>query len=170
MLLGNPSKDTLLIEFVQLGIDCAGVADNGGGWPNNGGNGSGRKLPILFAGLLLNDARMKQVGTWKTRFQEDEQTFYVSQADVEPTHSNRWRPDVRQNTPTPYETKDIGLAEWAWAAASGRLRLLAPMPVGMCPTVPSTAPIIPAWCWPRTSWASSRPGITRPCSTTPIGG
>jgi hypothetical protein len=114
-LPGKPSKDTLLIEFVQLGIDCAGVADNGGGWPNNGGHGEGRKLPILFAGILLNDAHMKQVGTWKTRFQEDEQTFYVSQADVELTHSKRWHPDVRQNTPTPYETKDIGLAEWACA-------------------------------------------------------
>jgi hypothetical protein len=95
-----------------LGIDFTGIADNGGGWPANGGHHIGRKLPILVAGVVLNDAHMKDVGHWKTRFQDDEQTFYVSQADVDMTHSPKWAPDKRNPTKTPYEAKDIGMAEW----------------------------------------------------------
>ncbi|MBF0230358.1 MAG: LamG domain-containing protein [Desulfamplus sp.] len=110
-LPGNPTKDKLLMEFVQLGIDLAGIADNGGFWRPNGGFNQGRKWPILFAGLMLNDAHMQGVGTWSTLFQEDGNTFYVSQADVDRTHSPQWNPDDRNNS-EPYETSDIGLPEW----------------------------------------------------------
>ena len=110
-LPGKPSKERILINLVQYGIDLAGIADHGGGWPANGGHSMGRKWPILFAGLLLDDAHMKNVGPWKTRFQEDEQTFYVSQKDVEITHSPQWAPDKRSPT-QPYEKADIGLPEW----------------------------------------------------------
>lgn len=108
----RPSKDKLLIAVVQFGIDCTGIADNGGGWPANGGHALGRKWPILFAGTILNDPHMKSAGTWKTRFQEDEQTFYVSQAEVAMTKSAEWRPDKRGGNPTPYKPEDIGMAEW----------------------------------------------------------
>ena len=91
-LPGTPTKQKLLTGFVQIGIDFAGIADNGGGWPANGGHGIGRKLPILIAGEVLNDPHMKDVGQWKTRFQDDEQTFYVAQADVDITHSPQWKP------------------------------------------------------------------------------
>jgi hypothetical protein len=111
-LPGSPTKNKLLIGYTQLGIDFTGIADNGGGWPANGGHGIGRKLPILIAGLVLNDAHMKDVGQWKTRFQEDETTFYVSQADVDMTHSAKWAPDYRNVGKTPYETTDIGMPEW----------------------------------------------------------
>jgi len=107
-----PNKDDLLIPMVQLGIDLTGIADNGGGWPANGGHHQGRKLPILFAGLLLNDEHMKNAGKWETRFQDDEQTFIVSQAEVEKSHSAQWDPDPRGGTPEPYTEKDIGMAEW----------------------------------------------------------
>jgi hypothetical protein len=110
-LPGNPTKDILLIEFVQLGIDLAGIADNGGYWPPAGGFHQGRKWPILFAGLMLNDPHMKDVGNWSTLFQEDGNTFYVTQADVDRTHSPLWNPDER-NDSMPYETTDIGLPEW----------------------------------------------------------
>jgi len=110
-LPGKPSKDKILMHLVQYGIDAAGIADNGGGWPANGGHGLGRKWPILFAGLMLDDTHMKDVGQWKTRFQEDEQTFYVTQADVDMTHSPKWNPDNR-SPKTPYEKADIGLPEW----------------------------------------------------------
>ena len=110
-LPGKPSKDQILIHLVQYGIDSAGIADNGGGWPANGGHGLGRKWPILFAGLMLDDAHMKDVGHWKTRFQEDEQTFYVSQKDVDMTHSSQWAPDKRAPIQA-YETEDIGMPEW----------------------------------------------------------
>lgn len=111
-LPGSPDKDDLLIPIVQLGIDLTGIADNGGGWPANGGHHQGRKLPILFAGVLLNDAHMKNAGKWETRFQDDEQTFIVSQAEVETSQGARWAPDPRGGTPEPYTEQDIGLPEW----------------------------------------------------------
>jgi hypothetical protein len=110
-LPGKPTKDKIVINLVQYGIDLAGIADNGGGWPANGGHHLGRKWPILFAGLMLDDAHMKNVGQWKTRFHEDEQTFYVTQADVDITNSPRWKPDDRAPM-EPYEAKDIGMPEW----------------------------------------------------------
>ncbi|MEK7413269.1 MAG: hypothetical protein AAB263_08125 [Planctomycetota bacterium] len=116
-LPGQPSKDKLLIEFVQYGIDLAGIADHGGNWPANGGHLLGRKWPILFAGAMLNDSHMQDVGNWKTRFQEDDQTFYVSQAEVDVTNGPKWHPDKRAKL-VPYTAADIGLPEWGiWHAS-----------------------------------------------------
>jgi hypothetical protein len=109
---GKEGHERLLVSLVQMGIDFAGIADNGGGWPANGGHHLGRKWPILFAGLMLNDEHMKSVGTWKTRFHEDEQTFVVSQAEVDLTNSPNWKPDKRGGNPTPYTKDDIGTPEW----------------------------------------------------------
>ncbi|WP_309397712.1 hypothetical protein [Cerasicoccus maritimus] len=104
-LPGSPSKDQLLISFTQLGIDLAGIADNGGGWRANGGHGLGRKMPIIVAGLLLDDQHMKDAGIWGqgdglgnggVEFQEFQNTFYVDQAIVDLTQSglsdtsNKW--------------------------------------------------------------------------------
>ncbi len=111
-LPGSPSKDVLLYEFIQLGIDFAGIADNGGSWPPNGGFHMGRKWPILFAGIMLEDDHMKNVGNWSTVFQEDAQTFYVSQAEIDITNSNLWNPDSRINNPQPYSQSNLGLPEW----------------------------------------------------------
>jgi hypothetical protein len=110
-LSGNPSKEKLLIYFTQVGIDFAGIADNGGGWPSNGGHHMGRKWPILFAGVILNDTHMKSVGSWSTEFQEDLDTFYVSQAEVDITHGPTWKPDSRAPS-NRYEVVNIGLPEW----------------------------------------------------------
>jgi hypothetical protein len=111
-LPGGRTKDELLIPFVQLGIDLAGIADAGGGWPANGGHHMGRKLPILMAGVLLGDDHMKGAGNWNTQFQEDEQTFVVSDAEVQLTSGGRWKPDDRGGPPEPYTKEDVGLAEW----------------------------------------------------------
>ncbi|HEY3322871.1 MAG TPA: hypothetical protein VGP72_20625 [Planctomycetota bacterium] len=111
-LPGQPNKEKLLINMVQFGIDLTGISDASGGWPADGGHGAGRKLPILIAGLALNDPHMKDVGHWKTRFQDNEQTFYVTQADVDLSHSPRWKPDQRAKDKEPYEAKDIGMPEW----------------------------------------------------------
>lgn len=110
-LPGKPKKDKILINLVQYGIDQAGIADNGGGWPANGGHNMGRKWPILFAGIMLDDARLKAVGQWKTRFQEDEQTFYVSEKEVAMTHGPQWKPDPRAPK-LAYEQEHLGLPEW----------------------------------------------------------
>lgn len=80
----------LVIRLVQIGIDFWANVKNGCFWEGVGGHGSGRKLPILFAGALLGDVEMLGVGqnyrserhlngTYTTHFGEDCQTFYVEQ-------------------------------------------------------------------------------------------
>ena len=86
-------KRLLLVRLVQIGIDFFGNVENGCSWEGVGGHGSGRKLPILFAGALLHDAGMLAVGenypserqlngTYTTHFGEDCQTFYVQQTSA----------------------------------------------------------------------------------------
>jgi len=70
-------KEPLLINVVQVGIDYWGAVTGGHpGWQGWGGHGSGRKFPIVFAGLLLGDAKM--ASPTKTfpqcNFGEDNQT------------------------------------------------------------------------------------------------
>ncbi len=72
-------KEKLLIGFVQNGIDLWGIVRAGfHGWHAHGGHGSGRKWPIIFAGLMLGDEEMASPN--KTypdcQFGEDMQTLY----------------------------------------------------------------------------------------------
>lgn len=103
MLLLNPQtigdKSRLLHLYVQLGIDLYGIARSGGYWPCDGGHAPGRKWPIVFAGLMLGDAAMRNIGT-SVRFGEDDQTFYVRQADVDLTHGHEFSGEVRAATST----------------------------------------------------------------------
>ena len=72
-------KQRLLINFVQVGIDLGGMIRSGHpGWTGWGGHGSGRKLPIVFAGLLLGDEQLANINQSfpKASFGEDEQTAY----------------------------------------------------------------------------------------------
>ncbi len=86
-------KRLLAIRLVQIGSDFHGNVTTGCYWEGVGGHGSGRKLPILFAGALLHDADMLDVGhdypserhlngTYTTHFGEDCQTFYVQQTSA----------------------------------------------------------------------------------------
>lgn len=106
----DAEKDALLTNFIQIGIDLYSYIEAGGhdeynqiGWPPDGGNSSGRKLPILFAGIMLNYNPMKNIGQKSgdylysnghgagnppsdyVFFGEDAQTFYVAQSDVDYT-------------------------------------------------------------------------------------
>ncbi|MBN1419000.1 MAG: hypothetical protein JXP34_09505 [Planctomycetes bacterium] len=72
-------KEPLLVNLVQIGIDLGGMIRAGHpGWTGWGGHGSGRKLPIVFAGLLLGDDRLAAINASfpKASFGEDEQTAY----------------------------------------------------------------------------------------------
>jgi hypothetical protein len=72
-------KEPLLANYVQIGIDLGGMVRAGHpGWTGWGGHGSGRKLPIVFAGLLLGDEELANVNRSfpKVSFGEDEQTAY----------------------------------------------------------------------------------------------
>ena len=130
----NAQKRLYLIKMVQLGIDNKGIVGQNiyGVWTNDGGKSNGRKLPILFAGLILNDAGMLAIGnksgdyigarTYPNRtseipsdyvhYGEDDQTFYVAAYDVSWTNSAAWNPDDRDVNPQPYATGNIGLPEF----------------------------------------------------------
>ena len=77
--LNSAQKEALLVNYVQVGIDLAGMVRAGHpGWTCWGGHGSGRKLPIVFAGLLLGDAQLAHINQSfpAVSFGEDEQTAY----------------------------------------------------------------------------------------------
>jgi hypothetical protein len=107
-------KETLLIRFLQLGIDLYGISEDGGenNWIPNGGHQAGRKWPILFAGIMFNDNNMKNIGpgdgTGTISFQEDGQTFYVTQSDIDMVHEEGYA----QIQVFEYEQSDLGLPDW----------------------------------------------------------
>lgn len=105
-------KQSLLINFIQLGIDLHSLVESGGlGWPADGGNSNGRKWPILFAGIMLDYTPMKNIGQKSgdylysgeygpgnpppdyVSFGEDGQTHYVLSADVAITSQTTWIED-----------------------------------------------------------------------------
>lgn len=67
-------KERLMIGLVQLGIDLNGLAQAGRKWSADGGHWNGRKWPVLFAGLMLDDERLKLPEG--ALFSEDQQTYY----------------------------------------------------------------------------------------------
>ncbi len=76
LLLDDPQneRENLLLRFVQKGIDYYGVTQSDNDlWTANGGHNSGRKWPILFAGLMLDHDGMMRV---EATFQEDRQTYH----------------------------------------------------------------------------------------------
>jgi PKD repeat protein len=125
-------KETLMIRYVQLGIDLYGVVAAGGltNWSNDGGHAGGRKWPILFAGIVLNDPAMKSIGQKSgdylyqngygpgncpldyVHFGEDDQTFHVSEADVAITNGPTYPATSEDDPKIPYSQSDIGLPEW----------------------------------------------------------
>jgi hypothetical protein len=77
--LAAHEKEPLLVNYVQVGIDLGGMVRSGHpGWTAWGGHGSGRKLPIVFAGLVLGDDELANINKSfpKVSFGEDEQTAY----------------------------------------------------------------------------------------------
>jgi hypothetical protein len=85
-------KVNLTNYFVQYGIDLYGCVQAGYGWPAFGGHRSGRKLPIVFAGILLNNDAMKNVSTtFPNKFGEDMQTVYVNKLPPADTYLQAWQ-------------------------------------------------------------------------------
>ncbi|MGA8221359.1 MAG: hypothetical protein WB780_06850 [Candidatus Acidiferrales bacterium] len=95
LLMLNFSADqkvNLTNYFVQYGVDLYGCVQTGYGWPAFGGHHSGRKLPIVFAGILLNNTGMKNVSaTYPNQFGEDMQTFYINQLPPAGTYQQAWQ-------------------------------------------------------------------------------
>lgn len=91
----HAQKRDLLVRLVQIGIDHWRNVSLGCVWEGVGGQGSGRKFPILLAGAVLHDPAMSAVGTShpsgyygpshannRSQFGEDCQTFYVQQTSA----------------------------------------------------------------------------------------
>ena len=108
-----PQKRKLVIGLCQLGIDNWANVLGGATWPGLGGQGSGRKFPILFAGRMLNDAAMLNVGvshpsyyrgpnTTNSIFSEDCQTFYVEETS----------PGIYNWGNGNYNASHVGIPEW----------------------------------------------------------
>jgi hypothetical protein len=72
-------KETLMLGVVQRGIDLWGILEAGyPGWQAHGGHGTGRKWPIVFAGIMLGDKDMASPYRKypNAKFGEDMQTIY----------------------------------------------------------------------------------------------
>ena len=94
LMLNFPAaqKVNLTNYFVQYGIDLYGCVQAGYGWPAFGGHRSGRKLPIILAGILLDDSGMKNVSsTYPDKFGEDMQTLYINQLPPAGTYQQAWQ-------------------------------------------------------------------------------
>jgi hypothetical protein len=70
-------REKLMIGFLQLGIDLHGLAAAGRRWPADGGHWNGRKWPVVFASLLIDDPRLALENLPSALvFSEDQQTYH----------------------------------------------------------------------------------------------
>jgi hypothetical protein len=67
--------EPLLINFIQVGIDLYHMRLAGTSWGGDGGHSNGRKFPIIFAGIMLDNEHMKNVD-WPDSWGEDSFTYY----------------------------------------------------------------------------------------------
>lgn len=88
-------------RLIQYGIDLYDISlDNENGWEAIGGFGSGRKWPILFAGLMLDSSTMQNVATTTNapyanneKFGEDGHTYYGQATGEYPNGKPLWGQD-----------------------------------------------------------------------------
>lgn len=115
-------KRTLLIRLLQIGIDWRGVVQLGGSWNEGGGETSGRKFPIIFAGLLIDDPYFTAAMPATAILHEDTQCYYGSgwagmTALWQMVIHHTARLPYMQLNPSQYSTYDGG-----WAATSESYR------------------------------------------------
>lgn len=80
LMLDDPVQDKMpaLIAYVQQGIDFYHMLKTGSNWHADGGHFVGRKLPVVFTAVLLDNQTMKDeiASAPVTKFSEDNHTFY----------------------------------------------------------------------------------------------
>ncbi|MGH3870120.1 MAG: hypothetical protein ACRDSR_01175 [Pseudonocardiaceae bacterium] len=129
LMLNEPLRTKLpaLIAYVQYGIDTYYTWLGGMKWQGDGGHDSGRKLPIVFAAVLLNDPAMKSAvggNVAMKSFGEDAQVYFSSRANggsgqilwgAECTEAQYWTKITtevgRRDCRDPYGYVDGGSAE-----------------------------------------------------------
>lgn len=102
-------KKDIAIRLIQNGIDIHNYVKNGGGYYHDGGHKLGRKLPLVIAAMMLNDAELKGMAGNPDIFQEDTTTWFVNQGDVGRVVNNSY---PGYPTPETYRQEDVGMAEW----------------------------------------------------------
>jgi hypothetical protein len=111
-------KEKLTIELIQRGIDLYGLAMAGAYWNEGGGHSSGRKWPILFASIMLQEPKLAELPQTAV-FHEDTQTYYGKGwfgQDV------LWQMIMHHGKRTPYEEKPPERWE-KWDSTSESYRL-----------------------------------------------
>ena len=105
-------KKMTIVGLIQRGIDDWGIYRNARverdpvysfPWNPDGNIFAGHKLPILLAGVLLDDEEMRNVGFIAEKFHEDGQVWRVAEADVGRALSAG---------KIPYEEQHVGMPEW----------------------------------------------------------
>ncbi len=103
-------KRKAVIGYIQMGIDIYGAIKAGGYITAQGGLNNGSKVPMLMAGVMLNNTDIKNYANatysfanYSRSFHEDEATFVVQQSDVGRT--------VNSGHST-YSQGDVGNPEW----------------------------------------------------------
>ena len=106
VLLDIPERKELNYRLIQYGIDLYSISlSNGDAWRQYGGFGNGRKWPILFAGIMLNNKPMQsppatvesepsRTGTVE-KFGEDAGTWYGKPTAEYPKGKPLWGNDSR---------------------------------------------------------------------------
>jgi hypothetical protein len=129
LLLDQPRAEqrSLMIGYLQLGIDLSGLAKHGRQWFPDGGHWQGRKWPILFASLMLESPELREFPTLSagqtlyervqyrpeaadqpatTCFQEDLDTYFGRGGDGQ---SVLWQIGFHTGPRAPYEEKKRSL-------------------------------------------------------------
>ncbi len=70
----EPAKQQTLISYLQMAVDLQSMVSGGANWYADGGHGNGRKLPLLFAGQILNQPSFIETAQ-QPRFSEDQQVY-----------------------------------------------------------------------------------------------
>jgi len=83
LMVDNEDDERLLINFLQVGIDLYYISrQNNTLWTGTAGQANGRKWPIVFAGIMFDNEKMKSPNA---RFGEDDQTYYYNDSELPET-------------------------------------------------------------------------------------
>ncbi|MEX0887402.1 MAG: chitobiase/beta-hexosaminidase C-terminal domain-containing protein, partial [Phycisphaeraceae bacterium] len=75
-------REQLLVNYVQYGLDLYADYQSGTRWPGNGGHALGRKLPMVFAAVMLDHEQMKQdiMNAPQGHFHENDSVYFSENA------------------------------------------------------------------------------------------
>lgn len=115
-------KSGIVLGLIQIGIDAYGMLLNGAKWAANGGHHAGFRLPIVFAGEMLNHSGMLGISSYPLNTFQEDNHFYVGEIDITTINCGD-----KNGCPAPcgdagimvtdvenrqYTSEHLGMAEW----------------------------------------------------------